>query len=315
MASETRKLLTIGIPTYNRSCYLKECLDHICPQLTEEVQLIVRDNCSNNYDFFTFIKIYEKEYGVISVQNKINVGGDANVAKLFEYCETKWLWVIGDDDYILDGAVNKVLEMIKQNPDAIYVKFNSIFEGETVGIKGFANAMRPYSAFAYSFFTSECINNIEQTKDYIYWHYQSLSTRCPQIIRVMKYLVDHQEGKCVFYRDLLLEIHGSDLTWSRFDIVPYQSIIFDYFRKQRKILRNNVFKEIVGYCFVFIDSAEISWKDKWYYYRLYVNKFGLINILRFDFVQVVRIPLRLLLPKKLYKSVKRLSLNRVPTNH
>lgn len=306
MASDKSKLLTIGIPTYNRSNYLKSCLDHICSQLTDEVQVIVRDNCSNNYDFDTFIEPYVTQFGVKPVKNNINVGGDANVAKIFETCDTKWLWVIGDDDYISEGVVSKVLSVLKNNPEAIYIKFNSVYQGESFGLDGFAKAMTPETAFAYSFFTSECLNNIDKTKDYIYWHYLSLSTRCPQIIRVMKYLEDNKDGQCLFLKDEILETHGGDNTWNKIDIVPYQSIIFDYFRKNKSVLNDNVFREIARYCLVFIDSADISWSDKWYYYKLIIVKYGLLNILRYNYIQVFRIPARHIFSKKLYNNIKKI---------
>ena len=106
------KLLTIAIPTYNRQGYLQECLDRICPQLTKEVELVVRDNCSDNYDFPGFIKQYEK-YCITFCQNKVNIGGDANIARLYEECNTPWIWVIGDDDCIRNDAVEAVLKIIK----------------------------------------------------------------------------------------------------------------------------------------------------------------------------------------------------------
>ena len=41
-------ILTIAIPTYNRKKYLKECLDHVIPQVGEDIELIVCDNASED---------------------------------------------------------------------------------------------------------------------------------------------------------------------------------------------------------------------------------------------------------------------------
>ncbi len=306
MASSTVKLLTIGIPTYNRSIYLRECLDHICPQLTDEVQVVVRDNCSNNYDFDSFVAPYIQKYGIKAFRNSTNIGGNANIARLFEECVTDWLWVIGDDDYIVEGAVELALKTIKKNKDFLYIKFNAPYIGETIGLDGFCEAMKTRGAFAYSFFTSECLNNISLTHNMMFWHYEYLSTYCPQILRVIKCLTQNNAGKCLFLTDIVLEEHGSDISWTRSDIVPYQLLIFDIFRDYRCKFKDNIFKAITSYCLVYIESSNLSIKDKLYYYSLFFHKVGLINIIRYNFIQVVRIPLRILLNKKLYNRLKRI---------
>lgn len=301
-----KPILTIGIPTFNRSHYLKDCLDHICPQLNEDVCVVVRDNCSTNYDFERFISPYVEEYGVIAKNNKVNIGGDANVARLFECCDTRWLWVIGDDDYISNNAVRIVLNTIKEHDNGIYIKFNSPYVGETRGLEGFCNAMKPKGAFAASFYTSECINNMDLTKNYMHWHYRYLSTSTAQILKVIKFLNDNNEASCFFSSEGVIQEHGADITWNHFAIVPYQALTFDIFRNCRKRLNSSVFKAITSYCLVYIDSADISIRDKFYYHFLFWYKFGIINILHYNFVQIIRIPLRVLLKGSWYEGLKRI---------
>lgn len=298
--------LTIGIPTYNRSHYLKECLDYLCPQITDEVKVVVRDNCSTNYNFYEFIQPYVEEYGVLAVQNTVNIGGDANVARLFECCDTKWLWVLGDDDYVSNEAVQTVVNIVKANGNSIYIKLNSKFEGETRGLVGFCNVMKEKGAYAASFFTSECINNIDATREYMHWHYRYLSTSTAQILRVIKFLQDHDDALCFFSNEDIILNHGADITWNHFAIVPYQSLTFDIFRSCRKQLNNNVFKAITTYCLVYIDSADIPWKDKLHYHFLFWYKFGIFNILHYNYVQILRIPLRFFIKGTWYKRIKQL---------
>ena len=191
------KLLTIAIPTYNRKRYLHECLDRICPQLTNEVELVIRDNCSNNYDFWEFAKQYEM-YNITFSQNKVNIGADANIARLYEECNTPWIWVIGDDDYICDDAISIVLSVIKNNSGVVYVKFNFPKYIETIGLVGFSEAMEGKGTFAKSYFTSECLVNAEKTKDYMFWHYRYLSQQNAQVLKIIKYLMDNPDGNACF---------------------------------------------------------------------------------------------------------------------
>lgn len=306
MAQNIKPLLTIAIPTYNRSQYLGLCLDHICSQLTALVKVVVRDNHSYNYDVDAFMKPYIDKYNVSLYKNPINVGGDANIAKLFEFCETQWLWVIGDDDYIRSDAINVVLDIINKHSDAIYIKFNSLYKGKVQGLKGFAEAMTPHTAFAYSFFTSECVFNMNNNEEDIYYHYQALSSYSGQIIRVMKHLILHDEARCLFLDIPILEEHGGDVSWNRIDIVPQQLFLIYEFWDQRDILRNNVFKDIANYCLVYIDSSDLSLSKKLHYYFMLIKTCGVMNLLRYNKVSIIRIPLRLLLSKKMYLRIKRI---------
>jgi len=304
--AQIEKILTIAIPTYNRSAYLRECLEHICPQLVDEIQLVVRDNCSNLYNYDEFIHPYCEKYGIVAFRNKVNIGGDANIARLYEDCETKWLWVIGDDDYILGNAISLVLKTINNHPDDIYIKFHSEFEGEVTGLSGFACAMKKPTAFGNSFFTSECLVNIDRIRSDMFWHYKYLSLYNAQILRIMRNLINNPDNKCLFVKDELLENHGLDVTWNHIEFVPYQTLIFDLFREQKKILKDNVFKDIVKYCLVYIDMADIPIRDKFYYFFLFVYKFGLINTFRYNYIQVFRIPLRRILNNSLYIKLKKI---------
>jgi len=299
-----KKILTIGIPTYNRPEYLKECLEHICPQITDDIYVIVRDNCSSNYDVKEFIKPYVEKYHVKVYVNNTNIGGDANTARIFELCDTCWLWIIGDDDYLAPGAISQVLDTIKNQTDCIYIKFNSRYAGKVYGIEGFASAMHERGAFGYSFFTSECIYNLDITNHNMFWHYRYLSTYSSQVIRVMHDLIEDGSRSCLFLNEQVLEKHGEEISWSRVGIVPWQLTIIDEFWEQRKLFRNNIFRDIASYTMVYVDSSNLPHSKKRYLYRQIISRIGIVYLLRFNFVQIVRIPLRKVLPLSVYKRFK-----------
>lgn len=301
-----KELLTIGIPTYNRSHYLKDCLSSICSQLTDEVKVVVRDNNSNNYDFDEFIKPYVESYNIIAERNVINIGGDANTARLFECCDTPWLWVIGDDDCLLDNIIPDVLSIIKSNSNSIYIKLNSDKNIVTKGLSEFANALKAKSAFGASFFTSECLYNVATSKDDMFWHYRYLSTYNPQILRVLKHLTKKEDSECTFTSLKVLQTQGSDVTWGRVDIVPYQAVIFDLFYDYRSILKNNVFKDIFRYCFVYTEASSLPFKQKIKYYRTFILKYGIINSFRYNSYQIFRVAFKTMFGDFVYKLAKKI---------
>lgn len=119
------KILTVSIPTYNRPVQLKKTLGSLLPQLTEECFLRIIDNHSNipvkDYAESIISQFPDVEYEI--VRNKINVGGDNNILRCFEYCETDWLWTLGDDDVLLNDSIKIILDDIKEYSNAVNINY------------------------------------------------------------------------------------------------------------------------------------------------------------------------------------------------
>ena len=271
------KILTIAIPTYNRKSELKACLDHVCSQLNKDVIVVVRDNCSNNYDFPSFIKTYVDNFGIVAVQNKINIGGDANIAKLYEECQTKWLWVIGDDDVPTNDAISTVLDVLYNNQDALFIKFNSKYVGTTNGIEGFCQAMQVKYQFGNTYFLSETIHNIELGRNDIYWHYRYLSLYIGQILRDIYHLLSTKDVQCLFVDTKILREQGKEISWSQMDLAIRNLWLFDLFYDQKCLFENNIFKEIATSTINAIHKSNLNKKKRWYFYKQVILKYGLFN--------------------------------------
>lgn len=119
------KLLTIAIPTYNRAQYLDQCLSQICKQVrkyNEYIELIVSDNCSSD-DTYEVVKKYVDDVNdIIYLRNEENIGADNNFIQCFKQASGKYVWIFGDDDVLLDGALDKIMNIIQQgNYGVIYV--------------------------------------------------------------------------------------------------------------------------------------------------------------------------------------------------
>lgn len=303
MAYNINTILTIAIPTYNRKDELEKCINSIVPQLNDKIKIVVRDNCSD-YDAEALVRRFNNPQ-IEFYKNPVNVGGDANIARLFECCDTDWLWVLGDDDFILPDAVKKVIDCIEANPDVIYIKFNSPYVGSTIGISGFLNAMKPRSAFANSFFTSECIYRINGCQNDIYYQYKYLSTMCGQIARVICHLIEKND-RCLFVPELLLEEHGSEISWTRLDLVLAQGLLLDFMYEFKDCFKSNIFKDYARYSLHYIEGAKAPLAQKIYVWRLLVSRLGMWFILKNNYPQLLRIPLVRILPANVYKKVRNL---------
>ena len=110
-------VLTIGIPTYNGSLTIEKTLKSIVPQLTPQIEILISDNCSED-ETESIIRKYTKTYKNVNyIRNSQNIGFDRNVDALMNKSSGGMVWILGDDDYLMDGAVENVLKIIDSNPN------------------------------------------------------------------------------------------------------------------------------------------------------------------------------------------------------
>lgn len=107
MADEV--LLSIAIPTYNREVCLKFLLESICSQVTEtqarRLEVVVFDNCSTDQTKQVVERFLPGRSYLAYVRNERNIGADNNFVKAFFAARGKYLWIIGDDELLFDGAI------------------------------------------------------------------------------------------------------------------------------------------------------------------------------------------------------------------
>lgn len=109
--------LSICIPTYNRADCLKEALDSLIHQSTNEVEIVISDNASkdnteeivNSYrSYFPNLTYYRAEK---------NQGAGANFLKVIELASGEFCWFLGSDDKIEENGIRTVLSKLKIHPE------------------------------------------------------------------------------------------------------------------------------------------------------------------------------------------------------
>lgn len=117
-------LLSICIPTYNQPQKVRRLLESLFPQITPEVEIIIRDDSSN----FETENIVKECLSKISIKckyfKKEKSGLDNVIIFLTKEATGEYVWWLGDD-VLSEGAVKKVLDIIKQYPDIAFVYVNS----------------------------------------------------------------------------------------------------------------------------------------------------------------------------------------------
>jgi abequosyltransferase len=117
-------LLTIAIPTYNRSKQLDLALSVLIPQAIRhpDVEILISDNCSPD-DTSEVVNRYlgPANPNIRYQRHDHNIGPDANFISCYDRAQGKYFWLCGDDDIIVAGALDRLLERLHaEEYDLIY---------------------------------------------------------------------------------------------------------------------------------------------------------------------------------------------------
>lgn len=108
-------LLTLAIPTYNRAELLDFCLTHAGPQVLhhrEWVELLISDNGSTDGTKEVVARHQAAGIPIRALHNDSNIGPDANFAQCLEQARGQFMLLLGDDDVLLEGALDKLLPLL-----------------------------------------------------------------------------------------------------------------------------------------------------------------------------------------------------------
>jgi abequosyltransferase len=126
-----RPLLTIAVPTYNRSTCLAQLLEILAPQLAGEtrVELLISDNASPDDTPDVVAAFREKGLALTYSRNETNIGADANFIRCYEMARGEYVWIFGDDDIIVPGGLQEVLGRLETRQfDLVYVRAKGFSE-------------------------------------------------------------------------------------------------------------------------------------------------------------------------------------------
>ena len=123
---DAKPLLTIAIPTFNRAQYLMELLSILSSELRDEprVELLISDNASGDETPRVVQGFVEHGLRVCYLRNELNIGADANFAQCFEKARGKYVWILGDDDVLAQGAIATILTYLEaESYDLVHVNY------------------------------------------------------------------------------------------------------------------------------------------------------------------------------------------------
>ncbi|MCX6122127.1 MAG: glycosyltransferase [Ignavibacteriales bacterium] len=118
--------LSIVLPAYNGESHISQTLESITKQIVDNVELVVCDDRSTDHTYQIVDNYRIKYKNVRLFQNSITLGMDKNFERVADLAEGEFIWFIGQDDILDEGAVQKVLNVLYDNPqiDFIYANYS-----------------------------------------------------------------------------------------------------------------------------------------------------------------------------------------------
>ena len=116
-------LLSVCIPTYGRLSYLKELLSAVLSQVDAlpagSVEVCVSDNASpdGTKNYLASLSSSALRFWT----NPTNIGGDRNFLKCIAEAHGEYVWLLGDDELLPEGAVARVVAALARHRPGLLI--------------------------------------------------------------------------------------------------------------------------------------------------------------------------------------------------
>jgi len=135
---------SICIPTYNRADCLQMNLENIFSQMDglakKEIEILVSNNCSTDNTDAIVKSFLNRGENISYYVNKENIGPDRNFLQCINKAHGKYVLLLGDDDYLLNGTIPKLLAVLKQDDyGVVYIANKMIMFSRNIPINDSEN--------------------------------------------------------------------------------------------------------------------------------------------------------------------------------
>lgn len=158
-----KPLLSLCIPTYNRAKFLNELIKKIGSQIQELenpelIEFIVSDNCSTD-DTPGVVKHHiDNGVDIRYIRNERNLGMDGNFVSCFKKASGSYIWLLGDDDYLVEDAICTIISILKTGEYGLIHLNQTINDGS---IKNYSDTSSFFADVSYwiTFISANIVNS------------------------------------------------------------------------------------------------------------------------------------------------------------
>lgn len=273
------KELTVAITTYNRQHELLAVLRSLERQgHYDKYRIVISDNHSD-YDVEGWLKsqLSDSFCSIIDIHvHDFNIGGDSNIAWIFQLVKTPWMWLTSDDDIPTHNALEIIFEDIKKNTDLCWIKYSikGYYPFQDVICDKLSTIFSQFYGKRHDVgelvFMSNNLYNMVEIYDYIGYLPSSARTSISQLLppfmaiawkhnKMMfssNYLVEYNQGGATYNIIYALLNFGNikyiGLFKNKEDLLAYNKLIWSpihihikYILLEKRFLRREYFKKII----------------------------------------------------------------------
>ena len=111
--------VTVGIPTYNRSGFLRQSIESVLAQSYPDFRLVIADNASTD-DTPELVASFD-DSRIVYARSDENVGMTANFNRVVELADTEFVALLYDDDLFYPDYLQHTVEALDDHPDVGFV--------------------------------------------------------------------------------------------------------------------------------------------------------------------------------------------------
>lgn len=148
LIAKPRRLLAIGVPTYNRAHSLAPMLARLSVDIAgaiDNIEIIISDNCSTDSTqqvIRDWAKDLPQAWSVRAIVQRQNIGLSRNLVSLFYLADAQYFMFLGDDDRLADGALRKICRILEANSVSAIIQgvWGGRLRSPTTGLMGCMHA-------------------------------------------------------------------------------------------------------------------------------------------------------------------------------
>lgn len=263
--------LTIAIPTYNRVPVLRNSLCKLLPQLNSECELLILDNASTlnvENEISELIQSYSCKFSIRVIRHESNIGGNANILRCIELSRGEWVWILGDDDPPVEGALELIFNKINGSQNLAMMNFKSPIGGAgSCEVIGGHNLLRIMD-FGNFLFLSTSVFRRDLFIKYLADGYEAISTCAPHTAIALSVSVS-ENAKFLFIDQCIVDWEASPVSerWNFLRVNVRMQSLLEHARlnhSERMLLAAAMAKGAYAWYWLFVDIVSIclAIKDK-----------------------------------------------------
>lgn len=299
-------LLTICIPTYNRSFFLKGLIENIFTEIdkygnAEDIQVLVVDGKSED-NTAEIIEELRAKRKLKYFRREKKEGIDRDILKCVELADGKYCWLFSDDDRLTDGAISHLVNVLRREEDLTgcfcnRISYDSQLEMKVAEIKGWPgksikedriftdkSECFKYVGMDFGFISSQVIKRSEWQKVVEEEDFRDLCNCYYLMVHIIGKMMDKKFRWLYIDRPLVKQRTGNDSLLKNRGVIERQMIEHNSFEKivsrhyRRKSKEYKIFfKKMVDRlprAIANLKSQDINYRTQFRLLKLYYSKYN-----------------------------------------